>query len=117
MDLTFLGLGGHTESLPTWPSTSEIKEAKWGQKRTEKKTKIYGSTKIKLIQTSMEDKLLREEAEKEREQKWYLLGLFFFFLYRRVKEDATEITLMMLFFYLLGPLPPSSFKLWFRECL
>lgn len=79
--LDFLGSGGggHQESLPTWPPTSEIKEAKMGTKRTEKKTILYGSTKIKLIPTSMEDKLFREEAKKKREQRWYLLGLFFFF--------------------------------------
>lgn len=80
----------------------------------EKEKTKHGSTKIKQIQTSEEDKLLREGAKKEREKKEIFMRFSFFrgfFLYRRVEEDATEITLMMLFFYLLGPLPPSSFKL------
>lgn len=103
--------GGHAEAPPTRPFTSETNEAKMGAEK--EKTK-HGSTKIKQIQTSMENKLLREGAKKEREKRdIYEVFLFFgvFVLYRRVEEDATEITLMMLFFYLLGPLPPSSFKL------
>lgn len=66
----------------------------------------------------MENKLLKEEKEaergggKERGQKVRKKVIFMrSFLYRCVKEDATEITLMMLFFYLLGHMPPMSFKL------
>lgn len=71
MDLTFLGLGAGVTRNPCPPDPPPVKlrKLKWGQKRTEKKTILYGSTKIKLIPTSMEDKLLREEAKKEREQK------------------------------------------------
>lgn len=43
----------------------KLRKLKWGLERTEKKTKIYGSIKTKLIQTSMEDKLLRQKAKKE----------------------------------------------------
>lgn len=101
--LDFLGSGGggHQESLPTWPPTSEIKEAKMGTKRTEKKTILYGSTKIKLIPTSMEDKLLREEAKKEREQKWYLLGLFFsFFFCTGVLKKIQQKSLWWCYFFI-----------------
>lgn len=67
MDLTFLGLGvGVTRNpCPPDPPPVKLRKLKMGTKRTEKKTILYGSTKIKLIPTSMEDKLLREEAKKE----------------------------------------------------
>lgn len=39
-----------------------------------------------------------------------MTSIYEIFLYRCEKEDATEITLMMLFFYLLGHMPPMSFK-------
>lgn len=67
--------GGHAEAPPIWPSTSETNEAKMGAEK--EKTK-HGSTKIKQIQTSKEDKLLREGPKKEREKKRYLWGFLFF---------------------------------------
>lgn len=48
------------------------------EKRENKK---HGSTKIKQLQTSKEDKLLREGAKKEREQKIFM-RVFFLFVFR-----------------------------------
>lgn len=69
--------GGHAEAPPTWPSTSETNEAKMGAEK--EKTK-HGSTKIKQIQTSKEDKLLREGPKKEREKR-DIYEVFFFFVF------------------------------------
>lgn len=44
----------------------------------EKEKTKHGSTKIKQIQTSKEDKLLREGAKKEREKKEIFMRVFFF---------------------------------------
>lgn len=58
----------------------------------------------------LESKLLKEKSgrvEKTRTKVIFMRS----FLYRCVKDDATEITLMMLFFYLLGHMPTMSFKL------
>lgn len=61
-----------------------------------------------------ESNLLKDERERERKREEKARTKVIFmrsFLYRCVKEDAKEITLMMLFFYLLGHMPPMSFKL------
>lgn len=44
----------------------------------EKEKTKHGSTKIKQIQTSKEDKLLREGAKKEREKKEIFMRFSFF---------------------------------------
>lgn len=54
----------------------------------------------------LENNLLKAGSEERGN-----MSIIYEILYRCVKEDATGITLMMLFFYLLGHMPPMSFKL------
>lgn len=59
----------------------------------------------------VENKLLKVGRGRESKELKNKSNIYEIFLYRCVKEDETEITLMMLFFYLLGHMPLMSFNL------
>lgn len=57
------------------------------------------------------NKRLQSRTRKTRTKLVFMTFLFLFF-YRCVKENTSDISLMMLFFYLLNNMPSMSLKLW-----
>lgn len=87
-----------------------MKRSQWrcGNRRTHRKCTVQPkSSRYKPLW----EKYIIERREKVEKVRTKVIFMRSFFLYRCVKEDATEITLMMLFFYLLDHMHPMSFKL------